>query len=97
MNGPWLEYDRLEGTIPPSLGNCKNLLSLNFAQNNLSGTIPKQLVRVSFLSISNDSPLCSNFECTGTTDMLNRYSSKTLCSNFCSNTFKVHPILVEKS
>ncbi|KAL4621035.1 hypothetical protein ACB092_06G199000 [Castanea dentata] len=42
---------QLEGSIPPSLGNCPNLQILNISQNNLSGFIPPQLIGLSSLSI----------------------------------------------
>ena len=42
----------MQGTIPSSIGKCKNLNLLNLSQNNLSGPIPKQLFEISSLSIS---------------------------------------------
>ncbi|KAK9986074.1 hypothetical protein SO802_031025 [Lithocarpus litseifolius] len=49
-----IEKNRLEGKIPPSLGNCQNLLYLNISSNNLTDTIPKQVIGLSSLSISLD-------------------------------------------
>ncbi|CAL5322648.1 unnamed protein product [Camellia sinensis] len=39
------------GNIPQSLGNCNNLQLLFLSQSNLNGTIPKQVVSISSLSI----------------------------------------------
>ncbi|CAK9139961.1 unnamed protein product [Ilex paraguariensis] len=47
-----MEENRLAGSIPPSLGNCHNLLVINFTSNNLSGTIPIEVFSLSSLSIS---------------------------------------------
>ncbi|THG16651.1 hypothetical protein TEA_007476 [Camellia sinensis var. sinensis] len=52
VNLETLGGNRLEGTIPSRLANCKKLLWLNLYQNNLSGNIPKELLKVSSLSIS---------------------------------------------
>ncbi|XP_030924740.1 probable LRR receptor-like serine/threonine-protein kinase At3g47570 [Quercus lobata] len=46
-----MERNRFEGRIPPGLGNCRNLLSLNLSHNNLFGTIPKHVMSLSSLSI----------------------------------------------
>ncbi|XP_028084213.1 putative receptor-like protein kinase At3g47110 [Camellia sinensis] len=40
----------LHGSIPPSLGDCKNLLSLSLAHNKLSGPIPQLVIGLSSLS-----------------------------------------------
>ena len=53
------ENNRLQGTIPSSIGKCKNLNLLNLSQNNLSGPIPKQLFAIS--SLSNSLNLALNF------------------------------------
>ena len=47
-----IDNNKLQGTIPSSIGNCQNLLLLNLSENNLTGTIPKQLFAISMLSIS---------------------------------------------
>ncbi|GAY50656.1 hypothetical protein CUMW_128370 [Citrus unshiu] len=47
-----MEENRFEGSIPSSLGNCKKLQVLNLSSNNLNGTIPKEVVSLSSLSIS---------------------------------------------
>jgi hypothetical protein len=47
-----MHENKFEGSIPPSLGNCRNLLQLNLSRNNLNGTIPKQVIGLSSLSIS---------------------------------------------
>ncbi|KAK2983219.1 hypothetical protein RJ640_023339 [Escallonia rubra] len=52
LNELHLENNTLEGTIPPSLGNCKLLVLLNLSHNNLNGTIPSQLFGASALSNS---------------------------------------------
>ncbi|KAH9707158.1 putative LRR receptor-like serine/threonine-protein kinase [Citrus sinensis] len=58
----------LEGSIPSSLGKCQNLISLNLSNNNLSGTIPTEVIGLSSLSIYLDlsqnqlnGPMPSNF------------------------------------
>ena len=40
----------LNGSIPKSLGNCKNLQLLNFSHNSLDGTIPTELLKIDSLS-----------------------------------------------
>lgn len=47
-----MEENRFEGSIPHTIGNCKNLLILNLSSNNLSATIPKEVIGLSSLSIS---------------------------------------------
>ncbi|MFS8027144.1 putative protein kinase RLK-Pelle-LRR-XII-1 family [Helianthus anomalus] len=42
---------RLEGQIPPNLGNCSKLKYLNLAKNNLTGPIPIELFQLSSLSV----------------------------------------------
>ncbi|GJT87385.1 kinase-like domain-containing protein [Tanacetum coccineum] len=42
--------NKLEGHIPPSLGNCTNLNGLQLADNRLSGKIPKQLLQLPSLT-----------------------------------------------
>nr|XP_023923232.1 putative receptor-like protein kinase At3g47110 [Quercus suber] len=46
------ENNRLQGSIPLSIGKCKSFNLLNLSQNNLSGTIPKQVLAISSFSIS---------------------------------------------
>ncbi|KAG5552234.1 hypothetical protein RHGRI_010349 [Rhododendron griersonianum] len=48
------EENRLEGAIPFNLGNCQRLLLLTLSDNNLNGSIPRQLLTVSLLSIRVD-------------------------------------------
>ncbi|TYG51681.1 hypothetical protein ES288_D10G279300v1 [Gossypium darwinii] len=48
-----------EGSIPISLGNCQNLLLLDLSNNNLSGSIPHEVLRLQSLSIWLD--LSSNY------------------------------------
>ncbi|CAL5366228.1 unnamed protein product [Camellia sinensis] len=43
--------NNFQGNIPPSLGNCRTLQLLFLSQNNLNGTIPKQVVSISSLSM----------------------------------------------
>ncbi|GFY84500.1 leucine-rich repeat protein kinase family protein [Actinidia rufa] len=43
--------NNLQGSIPSSLGECENLQLLFLSQNNLIGTIPKEVVAISSLSI----------------------------------------------
>ncbi|CAL5342771.1 unnamed protein product [Camellia sinensis] len=44
----YLQVNNLHGNIPPSLGKCP-LVDLNLGGNNLSGTIPKQVLTLSSL------------------------------------------------
>ncbi|CAL5363844.1 unnamed protein product [Camellia sinensis] len=44
------DWDFLHGSIPPSLGDCKNLLSLSLAHSKLSGPIPQLVIGLSSLS-----------------------------------------------
>jgi hypothetical protein len=46
-----LGQNNIQGGVPSSLGLCRNLLGLDLSQNNLSGTIPKELFSLSNLSI----------------------------------------------
>ncbi|MGD2085933.1 MAG: hypothetical protein PVH61_07100 [Candidatus Aminicenantes bacterium] len=39
----WLDYNNLNGSIPPELGNLINLKDLNLYHNKLSGSIPPEL------------------------------------------------------
>ena len=54
-----MNLNRFEGVIPPNLGNCKNLLVLDLCCNYLTGTIPKQVIDLSSLSIYLD--MSNNF------------------------------------
>jgi hypothetical protein len=45
------DQNNLQGSIPPSLGNCQNLLVLALSQNHLSGPIPKEVLSISSLSM----------------------------------------------
>ncbi|WP_420448725.1 M66 family metalloprotease [Candidatus Palauibacter sp.] len=50
-----LEFNRLEGALPPELGDLSGLWSLNLSRNALSGGIPPELSRLSrlgFLSLN---------------------------------------------
>ena len=47
-----LSDNNLEGEIPPSLGNCKNLLRLLLPNNKLSGRIPPEILSLSTLSVA---------------------------------------------
>ncbi|KAL7229133.1 hypothetical protein ACSBR2_007769 [Camellia fascicularis] len=49
--GVSLAENKLHGSIPASLGKCKNLVLLDLSANNLSGTIPKEVFDISSLSI----------------------------------------------
>ncbi|GLT61614.1 hypothetical protein SLA2020_343090 [Shorea laevis] len=44
----------LNGSIPSSLGNCQQLTLLSLSQNDLSGSIPKEIFSISTLSIGLD-------------------------------------------
>ncbi|GJW88811.1 kinase-like domain-containing protein [Tanacetum coccineum] len=46
-----LSSNRLNGHIPSSLGNCRNLIVLDLDDNELSGNIPKQLLELPSLTI----------------------------------------------
>jgi Leucine-rich repeat (LRR) protein len=43
--------NNLEGSIPPSIGNCRSLQKLDVSQNYLGGVIPQQVFDLSSLSI----------------------------------------------
>ncbi|KAM2532862.1 hypothetical protein PS1_001419 [Malus domestica] len=45
-----LMSNKLEGNMPQSLGECRNLLLLDLSQNNLRGQIPKEVIGLSSLS-----------------------------------------------
>ncbi|XP_028945709.2 probable LRR receptor-like serine/threonine-protein kinase At3g47570 [Malus domestica] len=49
-----MHINSFEGGIPPSLGNCQNLLVLTLYNNNLTGNIPQKLMELSTLSIGLD-------------------------------------------
>ena len=46
-----LRYNRMSGTIPPTLGNLSDLIYLDLQGNQLSGTIPSELGNLSNLTI----------------------------------------------
>ncbi|CAI0396759.1 unnamed protein product [Linum tenue] len=63
--------NKLQGEIPAAIGNCTSLIGLSFSQNNLSGTIPSQLMGLSSLSLhmllshnrlSGTIPICAKLE-----------------------------------
>ncbi|WOK93893.1 putative LRR receptor-like serine/threonine-protein kinase [Canna indica] len=45
-----LSYNELNGSIPASLGNC-SLITLQLESNKLTGTVPKEIISISSLSI----------------------------------------------
>lgn len=46
-----LNDNKLQGSIPPSIGKCQNLVGIDLSQNNLSGIIPSQAFTFSSLSM----------------------------------------------
>ncbi|XP_050113903.1 leucine-rich repeat receptor protein kinase EMS1-like [Malus sylvestris] len=44
-------YQSFKGNMPPSIGNLQHLLMLDLSSNNLTGTIPEELIGLSSLSI----------------------------------------------
>lgn len=42
--------NNLQGSIPPSVGDCRGLLAMNLSRNNLSGSIPKEVIGLQSLS-----------------------------------------------
>ncbi|KAK9233245.1 hypothetical protein WN943_023494 [Citrus x changshan-huyou] len=51
LNSLWLGFNNLQGNIPSSFGNCKNLMLLNVSNNKLTGTSSPQLLEITTLSI----------------------------------------------
>ncbi|KAK5795417.1 hypothetical protein PVK06_036683 [Gossypium arboreum] len=45
------DINNIQGNIPSNLGKCQNLLLLGLSHNNLSGTIPPEILGLSSLSI----------------------------------------------
>lgn len=51
LNSLWLGFNNLQGNIPSSFGNCKNLMLLNVSNNKLTDTLSPQLLEITTLSI----------------------------------------------
>ncbi|XP_031403781.1 receptor-like protein 9DC1 [Punica granatum] len=49
----WLSQNRLEGTLPRSLANCKNLIILDLSENELEDHFPYWLDTLPFLQVLN--------------------------------------------
>ncbi|GKV42859.1 hypothetical protein SLEP1_g50222 [Rubroshorea leprosula] len=47
----YLDYNKLNGSIPSSFGNCQNLILLTINDNELSGSIPKELFNIYSLCV----------------------------------------------
>ncbi|ONK81512.1 uncharacterized protein A4U43_C01F29970 [Asparagus officinalis] len=50
LNKLLIGENALEGSIPPILGNCQALRLLNLSYNQITGTIPKEIISISSLT-----------------------------------------------